>query len=169
MKYGSGSGQQSVTGTGQQEDVNSHWTIKGPEEGDYCKRGEPVACGQKLRLEHLTTNRNLHSHHFTSPLTNQQEVSAFGEAGVGDTGDVWKVVCDGDYWQRDQNVQFKHADTGVFLAASGQTFGRPIDGQMEIIGSQRADGTTKWRTQEGVYVHPSDFNPKRGQMGHDEL
>jgi dolichyl-phosphate-mannose--protein O-mannosyl transferase len=87
VKYGSGSGQQSVTGTGQQEDVNSHWTIKvsrcrrlellsetpgddapccqGPEEGDYCKRGEPVACGQRLRLEHLTTNRNLHSHHFT--------------------------------------------------------------------------------------------------------
>ena len=28
VKYGSGSGQQSVTGTGQQEDVNSHWTIK---------------------------------------------------------------------------------------------------------------------------------------------
>lgn len=169
VKYGSGSGQQSVTGTPQQEDVNSHWTIKGPEEGDYCKRGEPVACGQRLRLEHLTTNRNLHSHHFTSPLTNQQEVSAFGEAGVGDTGDVWKVVCDGDFWQRDQNVMFKHSDTGVFLAASGQTFGRPINGQMEIIGSQRADGTTKWRTQEGVYVHPSDFNPKRGQMGHDEL
>ena len=39
--------------------------LQGPEEGDYCKRGEPVACGQRLRLEHLTTNRNLHSHHFT--------------------------------------------------------------------------------------------------------
>ena len=67
-----------------------------------------MACGQKLRLEHLTTNRltsllrllltsslfsrNLHSHHFSSPLTNQQEVSAFGEMGEGDTGDVWKVT-----------------------------------------------------------------------------
>ena len=84
-------------------------------------------------------------------------MSAFGEAGVGDTGDVWKVVCDGDFWQRDQNVMFKHADTGVFLAASGQTFGRPIDGQMEIIGSQRADGTTKWRTQE-VENRLTDWN-----------
>ena len=36
--------------------------------------------------------RNLHSHHFSSPLTNQQEVSAFGEMGEGDTGDVWKVM-----------------------------------------------------------------------------
>ena len=78
MKYGSGSGQQSVTGSTQNEDVNSHWLLKvcllikdmlkhifslfkeliqGPEFDDLCKRGEPVACGQKLRLEHLTTNR----------------------------------------------------------------------------------------------------------------
>jgi len=169
VKYGSGSGQQSVTGTGQQEDVNSHWTIKGPEAYDFCKRGEPVSCGQKIRLEHLTTNRNLHSHHFSSPLSNQQEVSAFGESGEGDTGDVWKVVCDTDYWQRDQHVMFKHADTGAYLGASGHTFGRPINGQMEIIGSPRADGSTKWRTMEGVYVHPSDFNPKRSRSTHDEL
>ena len=147
--------------------------------------------------------RNLHSHHFSSPLTNQQEVSAFGEMGEGDTGDVWKVivvflkwnnsfylikkvVCDTDYWQRDQAVQFKHVDTGVYLGSSGQTFGRPISGQMEIIGTSRPDGSTKWRTQEvwwsseyfpwmtlflfqGIYIHPSDFNPKRQQMGHDEL
>merc|ERR1712203_896554 len=83
VKYGSGSGQQSVTGTTQQEDVNSHWLLKGPEYDDLCKRGEPVACGQRIRLEHLTTNRNLHSHHFSSPLTNQQEVSDFGEMGEG--------------------------------------------------------------------------------------
>ena len=29
VKYGSGSGQQSVTGTDIKEDVNSHWAIKG--------------------------------------------------------------------------------------------------------------------------------------------
>merc|ERR1712079_455448 len=28
----------------------------------------------------------------------------------------------------------KHVDTGAYLAASGQTFGRPINGQMEIVG-----------------------------------
>jgi len=66
VKYGSGSGQQSVTGSTQNEDVNSHWLLKGPEFDDLCKRGEPVACGQKLRLEHLTTNR-LSSCHLLSP------------------------------------------------------------------------------------------------------
>ena len=29
VKYGSGSGQQSVTGVESKEDVNSHWSIKG--------------------------------------------------------------------------------------------------------------------------------------------
>jgi len=169
VKYGSGSGQQSVTGTTVKEDVNSHWTIKGPEDKTYCKRGEPVECGQKIRLEHLTTHRNLHSHHFSSPLTSSQEVSAFGDGGTGDSGDVWTVTCEGDYWVRDDPMMFKHVDTGAYLAASGQTFGRPINGQMEIVGSTRADGSTKWRTQEGVYVHPTDFDPKRKYGSHDEL
>ena len=189
VKYGSGSGQQSVTGTTVKEDVNSHWTIKGPEDKSYCKRGEPVECGQKIRLEHLTTHRNLHSHHFSSPLTNSQEVSAFGDGGSGDSGDVWTVMCEGDYWIRDNVMQLKHVDTGAFLGASGQTFGRPINGQvsprlaggigffltlffmfqMEIVGTSRPDGSTKWRTQEGVYIHQTDFDPKRKYGSHDEL
>ena len=43
-----------------------------PRPPDPAPRGEPVACGQRLRLEHLTTSRNLHSHHFSSPLSNSQ-------------------------------------------------------------------------------------------------
>jgi len=168
VKYGSGSGQQSVTGTVVKEDVNSHWTVKGPDDKNFCMRGEPVECGQKIRLEHLSTHRNLHSHHFSSPLSSQQEVSAFGESGRGDTGDVWRVMCEGDFWTRGDNVMLKHSDTGVFLSASGHTFGRPINGQMEIVGTSRADGSTHWKTQEGVYVHHTDFDPKRS-AGHDEL
>ncbi|XP_023327953.1 stromal cell-derived factor 2 [Eurytemora carolleeae] len=169
VKYGSGSGQQSVTGITLSEDVNSHWTIKGPGELNYCTRGEPVQCGQKIRLEHLTTHRNLHSHLFSSPLSNAQEVSAFGESGVGDTGDVWSVICEGDFWNRDGKVRFKHQDTGVYLAASGHAFGRPINGQMEIVGSSSVDGSTSWTAQEGVYIHQSDFNPNKSTLGHDEL
>ena len=67
---------------------------------------------------------------------------------TGENASLAQVVCDTDYWQRDQAVQFKHVDTGVYLGSSGQTFGRPISGQMEIIGTTRPDGTTKWRTQE---------------------
>jgi len=169
VKYGSGSGQQSVTGTQQSEDVNSHWAVKGPTNNDYCKRGEPIECGQSIRLEHLTTHRNLHSHHFSSPLSNSQEVSAFGEGGEGDSGDIWTVMCEGDFWNRDGKVMFKHKDTGSYLSASGHTFGRPINGQMEIVGTMSPDGSTNWKVQEGVYIHPSDFNPKKSYGGHDEL
>ena len=63
--------------------------------------------------------------------------------GEGDTGDIWSVVCSGDFWQRDEAVQFKHVDTGVFLGASGHTFGRPINGQMEIVGLSMPDVSTK--------------------------
>ena len=40
---------------------------------------------------------------------------------------------------------------------------------MEIVGTSRPDGSTKWKTQEGVYVHPTDFDPKRRPGSHDEL
>ena len=46
----------------------------------------PVKCGDTIRLQHLATKRNLHSHFFQSPLSHNQEVSCFGEGGDGDTG-----------------------------------------------------------------------------------
>lgn len=85
VKYGSGSGQQSVTGSDIKEDVNSHWMIKGKETKSPCGRGQPVQCDSEVRLQHITTGRNLHSHQFRSPLSNQQEVSAFGEQGEEET------------------------------------------------------------------------------------
>jgi dolichyl-phosphate-mannose--protein O-mannosyl transferase len=170
VKYGSGSGQQSVTGVADKEDVNSHWEVKGATAKKFCKRGEPVQCGQQVRLQHLTTSRNLHSHHFSSPLSNKQEVSAFGEEGDGDTGDVWAVVCDDDVWKRDESIMFKHVDTGVFLGASGHSFGRPIHGQMEIVGLSMPDTSAKWLAAEGIFIHPSDFDPKKQREDrHDEL
>lgn len=47
---------------------------------------EKVLCGDPIRLEHVLTKRNLHSHDFISPVSNKFEVSAFGEDGNGDAG-----------------------------------------------------------------------------------
>ena len=47
---------------------------------------KPIKCGAGLRLQHLNTWRFLHSHHFSSPLSGNQEVSAFGDGTNGDTG-----------------------------------------------------------------------------------
>ena len=76
---------------------------------------EPIACGQKVRLEHLATKKNLHSHLFSSPLSDQQEISAFGVNGEGDSGDVWVVICDDEFWNRQDTVLLRHVDTDMWV------------------------------------------------------
>uniref|UniRef100_A0A8C5MMI8 Stromal cell derived factor 2 like 1 n=1 Tax=Leptobrachium leishanense TaxID=445787 RepID=A0A8C5MMI8_9ANUR len=110
VKYGSGSGQQSVTGVEASDDVNSYWRIRGKIDGD-CVRGEPIKCGQAIRLTHVNTGKNLHTHHFSSPLSNNQEVSAFGDDGEGDDLDAWIVQCSDTLWEREDSVRFKHVGT----------------------------------------------------------
>ncbi|KAI5692979.1 hypothetical protein M8J75_005125 [Diaphorina citri] len=167
VKYGTGSGQQSVTGTEVKEDVNSHWIIKAPT-GKTCKRGEPIKCNDIIRLTHTTTNKNLHSHHFSSPLSGAQEVSAYGKEGEGDTGDHWRVMCDSDYWERKDGVQLYHVDTKSYLSATRQTYGRPISGQYEIVTVSWPDhNPVLWKTMEGIFIHPSD--PVANSHVHTEL
>jgi dolichyl-phosphate-mannose--protein O-mannosyl transferase len=74
----------------------------------------PIKCDNVIRLFHVTTRRNLHSHTYPSPLSNNQEVSAYGEDGVGDEGDRWKVICTtkNDYWLRKDPIRFQHVVTG---------------------------------------------------------
>lgn len=109
VKYGTGSGQQSITGTEVQEDVNSYWTVK-PASGSVCQRGEAVKCGSVIRLEHLETKKNLHSHYFQSPLSGNQEISCYGDEGEGDTGDHWIVVCSGNYLYLISNINYYSLD-----------------------------------------------------------
>ena len=43
-------------------------------------------CGDTIRLEHMETQKNLHSHlGMSSPISHNQEVSGFGDDGDGDT------------------------------------------------------------------------------------
>ncbi|KAM6954148.1 stromal cell-derived factor 2-like protein 1 [Aplochiton taeniatus] len=163
VKYGSGSGQQSVTGVESADDANSYWRIRG-KPSDTCQRGAPIKCGQAIRITHMKTGRNLHSHHFSSPLSNNQEVSAFGENGEGDDLDAWAVQCDSDVWERDEAVRFKHVGTGVYLSVTGEQFGHPIRGQREVHAMSSANQHNWWRAMEGVFIQPS-LDPLR----HDEL
>ena len=50
-------------------------------QGDACEVGTAIKCGHRIRLEHAQTGKNLHSHLFQSPVSGQQEVSAYGERG----------------------------------------------------------------------------------------
>ena len=96
---------------------------------------------------HVSTKRNLHSHHVTSPLTHQQEVSCYGnvsaslslpffprrhvlgfsgEQGEGDVGDNWQVESDtmsSQWWERGKPVQLKHT---VCSYSPGLHFPNPL-------------------------------------------
>lgn len=111
-----------------------------------------------IRLEHVASGCNLHSHIFQSPLSQQQEVSCFGKGGEGDTGDFWVINCDGENWEREEEIHLKHQDTGAFLAATGNRFGRPINGQREICAQNSLSKATSWMAAEGVFIKPTDMD-----------
>jgi hypothetical protein len=84
VAYGSGSGQQSVTSVAEAADSNSLWMIKEAIGAPtMCLQSTPIACNSHIRLQHAATRRFLHSHQFTSPLSGQQEISAFGDGEGG--------------------------------------------------------------------------------------
>lgn len=169
IKYGSGSGQQSVTATDDNEDADSYWQVRGAHGEAACTRGQPIQCGSNIRLVHLTTGKHLHSHLFSSPISGQQEVSAFGKGGGdGDTGDNWTVHCTSSpNWLRSDDVRFKHVDTEKWLAVSGRTYGRPISGHMEVVGAKYNDASSHWRVGDGVFIKPDPDNLLPSP--HDEL
>ncbi|XP_058019912.1 stromal cell-derived factor 2 [Ahaetulla prasina] len=166
VRYGSGSGQQSVTGVTSVDDSNSYWRVRGKSSA-VCERGTPVQCGQTIRLTHINTGRNLHSHHFTSPLSGNQEVSAFGKDGEGDFLDDWTVLCNGKYWERKSEVRFKHASTEVLLSVTGEQYGRPIHGQREVHGLTYSGQDSFWKTMEGIFVKSAEW--LKADVYHTEL
>ena len=149
------------------------WVIAEGHDGPFEEVGQPVACGAVVRLSHVETGKNLHSHLFTSPLSSQQEVSCFGERGRGDSGDNWEVVCmakGATHWRREQEVRLKHKDTGKLLQAQSQhAFNQrncpncPINGQYEVTCGASGAVTTVWKAVQGVF-----FKPKQDEVN-DEL
>jgi dolichyl-phosphate-mannose--protein O-mannosyl transferase len=178
VTWGSGSGQQSVTTTPEAGDQNSFWVVKEASTTPVsCEVGQPVECGTKIRLEHASTGRNLHSHLFRAPLSGNQEVSGFGEGGTGDTGDNWVLTCDtaGDkHWKRGAVVHFEHVDTKKWLSSSTkhkftqQNCGQacPIMHQTEVSAAGAKGVNTKFKTGQGVYFPPSD--PKLREDDEDD-
>jgi dolichyl-phosphate-mannose--protein O-mannosyl transferase len=62
--------------------------------GSTAQPGETVLHGTVIRLKHVKTRANLHSHAgFASPSTGQQEVTAFGSNDhESDENDEWRVL-----------------------------------------------------------------------------
>jgi len=128
--YPAGSRQQQVT-CFSGSDANDWWRVKPahgeaqpPPSCDGGGGGGSVAEGAIVRLEHVETNRNLHSHDIRSPVTKQTEVSCFGNHGNGDSNCNWRV----HYGQ----------EGGALRLQPSWLYGRP--GLLSAIG----DPATKW-------------------------
>jgi hypothetical protein len=163
LRYGTGSGQQSVTGMRADNDYNSLWQIKEAQDEPIKLYTELVKCGDTIRLEHSLTHKNLHSHDFRSPVSGRFEVTGYGNEGNGDSADNWRIVC------QDQSADsiltgrsifaIEHAETRRFLFADpGLQFDHrncgqncPILGQIEISCDDRNTAFTKWKIVSGVF------------------
>ncbi|KAK1269695.1 Stromal cell-derived factor 2-like protein [Acorus gramineus] len=72
VPYGSGSGQQSVTGFPNVDDSNSYWIVR-PQPDSSAKQGDVIKSGTIIRLQHMRTRKWLHSHLHASPITGNLE------------------------------------------------------------------------------------------------
>ncbi|PSC68775.1 stromal cell-derived factor 2 [Micractinium conductrix] len=151
VSYGSGrgSGQQSVTGYPEKDSALSLWVVRAAN----CMQGSPISKGQEVRLQHVGTRRWLHSHQFASPLSNNQEVSCFGDDSTSDSGDMWRVEWDGaaPHWERDAAVRLLHRDTAGYLSNHAVQYQRPIPGHTEVFAARNKGPHAQWRATEGVY------------------
>eukprot|EP00922_Rhytidocystis_sp_ex-Travisia-forbesii_P014574 GHVS01021786.1.p1 GENE.GHVS01021786.1~~GHVS01021786.1.p1 ORF type:complete len:236 (+),score=41.00 GHVS01021786.1:80-787(+) len=191
IAWGSGSGQQAVTGIGGDNyDETVLWYVKEPHDAKASSAtGSPVSCGSVVRLEHADSNKNLHSHEIPSPISGQNEVSAFGTNGDGNEGDNFVVECvrDGKInnsspWTTKDYVALRHEGMHGFLKGSAsKKFNRdncprcPIEGHMEIVVGNSGNEPTQeelWKAVDGVFLsNQAELEEEDDSSGgpHDEL
>ncbi|KAL7578774.1 hypothetical protein ACA910_016000 [Epithemia clementina (nom. ined.)] len=175
-KLGAGSGQQIVTFQNDEGTQDTLWLVRPanhdsvteyPEGDSTCALAKPIPCNTAIRLTHLRTQRNLHSHGVQSPLSSQQEVTGYGQGdGRGDGGDDWIVRCiapKAKYWKRGEPFHLFHRDTSKFLGTAKtlefnqRTCGGncPIMGHLEAFGRGSNDKHTIFTVEQGVHIIPS--------------
>ncbi|KAF7124754.1 hypothetical protein RHSIM_Rhsim12G0187700 [Rhododendron simsii] len=153
VPYGSGSGQQSVTGFPSVDDSNSYWIVR-PELDSSNKQGDTIKSGTNIRLQHMRTRRWLHSHLHASPISGNLEVSCFGGDGNSDTGDHWSLEIEGGgiTWRQDQRIRLHHVDTSGYLHSHDKKYTRIAGGQQEVCGVREKKADNVWLAVEGVYL-----------------
>jgi hypothetical protein len=143
------SGQQQVTGFAAYDD-NDLWKIK-HRHGSPDGASGPVKDGEIVRLEHMLTRRNLHTHFgHPSPVTRQQEVTCFGTNGRGDGNDDWRVeIKGGGNLSLGSTLKLIHAPTNAALH-SHYGFSHPqwTQGQQEVTGFAGRDDNDWWAVSE---------------------
>ena len=162
--YPVGSTQQQVT-CYHYKDENNDWVIQHPWNESQYNPNDPmrfVKDGDLIRLSHVPTTRNLHSHVIPAPITKlNNEVSCYGNATVGDSFDHWVVEVVDDIKQGPkENVErihslttrlrFRHHILGCYLRAANAVLPQWGFKQIEVScekDSSRMDVHTHWNVE----------------------
>lgn len=129
-------------------DNNDLWRVRGPHgTADSHFAGRAIQHGDVIRLQHVLTGLNLHSHPgHPSPSSGQQEVTCYGPGGVGDSNDNWRVELDGPgFWSSGTRLRLIHVNTGHALHSHlGHSEPVSTAGQQEVTAFPYRDHNDWW-------------------------
>ncbi|KAL3288485.1 hypothetical protein HHI36_002927 [Cryptolaemus montrouzieri] len=153
---GIGARQQQIT-TYTHKDDNNKWIIK-KYNSDVTEDVDLVRNGDLIRLEHLATRRNLHSHKEHAPVTKKHyQVTGYGENGTGDVNDVWKVtILNGMEGEEIKTVtskiKFVHYLQSCVLTTSGKQLPKWAYEQQEVsCNPNLRDLSGIWNVEENIF------------------
>lgn len=174
--YPVGSSQQQVT-CYHYKDNNNEWLILptwekpayNPDEALQFLKNDDV-----IRLSHVPTTRNLHSHNVPAPISKlNHEVSCYGNSTVGDYHDYWvvEVVDDINRGSKEHvdrihslttRLRFRHKSLGCYLRAANAVLPQWGFKQIEVScinDNDPKDTHTHWNVE-------SHWNDRRAYLSH---
>ena len=122
----------------------SLWLVCGQHGNLLQVPGVPLTTGTVFRLQHVKTKRNLHSHKVTSAVSKQQEVSCFGEWGLGDTNCNWRLEFSGGF------IKLIHVNTGKSLHSHKFNYPAWAAGQQEVTCYGGNDSNNYWKCERST-------------------
>ncbi|RZC38810.1 protein O-mannosyl-transferase 2, partial [Asbolus verrucosus] len=151
-----GARQQQIT-TYTHKDDNNKWLIKKYNTED-TGGVTIVRSGDLIRLEHVPTRRNLHSHKEQAPITKKHyQVTGYGENGTGDANDVWKINVVGakdgtEITAVSSKLKFVHYLQSCALTTSGKQLPKWAYEQQEVsCNPNLRDPNGVWNVEENVF------------------
>ncbi|KAF7269385.1 hypothetical protein GWI33_017588 [Rhynchophorus ferrugineus] len=160
---GIGARQQQIT-TYTHKDDNNKWIIK-KFNTEEVKGVEIVKSGDLVRLEHIATRRNIHSHKEQGPITKKHyQVTGYGENGLGDANDVWRVVVqdgkDGsEVTAVRSKLKFVHYLQSCVLTTTGKQLPKWAYEQQEVTCNPNLrDSNSLWNVEENIFEKLPNVN-----------
>lgn len=155
---GIGARQQQIT-TYSHKDDNNLWLVKKFDTEEIPEEPVLVKHGDLIRLEHVITKRNLHSHSEIAPVSKRHyQVTGYGENGTGDANDVWKVLIihgkDGDVVETvTSKLKFVHYLQHCALTCSGKTLPKWAFSQQEVsCNPNMRDKNALWNIEDNNFA-----------------